>query len=569
MMRMTEMAKHLAVMAAAALLLALSAVACRNRDMEADRAELAVSIYIPDLTATKGEAGPVSPLDAEKQFSSLQIWVFFSGGTMDGGLVGYKEFSAAELAGTGLPNAAVTRFGMPLTGEMFRLLSAADARVDVFAVANAASATATPPGAGTLRSELEAITLSGSYFGGDPLTMSVPAAGLPMSGVLKAAPVTGDYPVLNVSTLTLTRAVSKIRFVFCQQGTPATDSAPAVPRNTTCFVRSISFDGTEGGHDCQIAESEKLFTTHTYGDTGNPFEISSYTPLSSVISGDGDVLLPNTQIACAEDPETLLFRGTGHEAESAREYEERLNQAIAASSQVGDIYLRETDKTISGTIRYSIGGEERTAAFSMGVDDVFTRNHSWILLAWFAEATRTLQLRIVVLPWSKEDYAVDFTSGSVNVVRRFTIFETNPPTFKKEQKSDGVYYVSFWHTLDAEPNVVKGNIIVATPVGQKLHVIPVAGVKPDHTFVPDALSVTPSYAIIYPNYEHMENGRIEDCLIEFEIRCNPGTHTDEELEGNYVELHFCVEIGDDQQWVDLDTESIDLYRVILEKNWNE
>lgn len=568
-MRMNGMARHWAVMAAAALLLALSLAACRGRGTEADRAELAVSIYIPDLVATKADTGPVGPRDAEKQFTSLQIWVYFSGGTMDGNLVGYKEFSAADLAGTGLPNAAVTRFGMPLSGEMFRLLSAADARVDVYAVANAAAATATPPGAGALRSELEALALSGSYFGGDPLTMAVPAAGLPMSGVLKAAPVTGDYPVLNVSTLTLTRAVSKIRFVFCQQGTPATDTDPAAPRNATCFIRSVAFGGTADGHDCQIAESEKLFTTHTYGDTDNPFEISSYTPLSAVISGEGDVLLPNDRITCAVNPEELLFRGPGHESESAREYEQRLDQAVDAGSQVGDIYLRETDKQISGTIRYSIGGEERTATFSMGADDVFTRNHSWILLAWFAEATRTLQLRIVVLPWDRENYDIDYTDNSVNVVRRFTIFETNPATFKKEQTDDGLFRVYFWHTLDSEPNVVKGDIIISTPVGQKLHVIPVPGVLPGHTLIPDAISVTPESAVIYPNYEHMENGRIEDCRIEFEIRCNPGSYTDEQLEGNYVELHFCVEIGDDLRWVDVDSESIDLYRIILKKNWNE
>ena len=75
--------------------------------------------------------------------------------------------------------------------------------------------------------------------------------------------------------------------------------------------------------------------------------------------------------------------------------------------------------------------------------------------------------------------------------------------------------------------------------------------------------------IIYPNYLHPEDGRIEDCKISFEISCNPGTHTDEELEGNYIDLHFCVEIGDNERWIDLDSESIDYYRIILQKNWNE
>jgi thiamine pyrophosphate-dependent acetolactate synthase large subunit-like protein len=96
---------------------------------------------------------------------------------------------------------------------MFITLSEAGARVDVYAVANAASATDMSLGEATTRSELDAVTISGATFGASPLTMAVPAAGLPMSGVLKSASVTGSYPVLNISTLTLTRAVSKHNFL--------------------------------------------------------------------------------------------------------------------------------------------------------------------------------------------------------------------------------------------------------------------------------------------------------------------------------------------------------------------
>ncbi len=556
----------------ALLLAAWPFVSCRRTALpaEAEKGELSVSIYIPDITPTKAETGTVGALDSEKLFSSLQLWVFVNGGARDGELVGYKGFTAAQLMDTGLPHSAITRFGMPLSREMFALLSQDETRVDVYAVANAASVTGATLGEGTARAELDALMINGASFGPSPLTMAVPSAGLPMSGVLKATTVTGGYPVLNVSTVNLTRAVSKLRFVFCQQGTPASDTDPAVPTNSACVVKSISFGGTATGHDCQIAASEKLFTDRKYDTTDNLFDIDGYTPLSAVLAGENSApLMQNADLSICAHPDELLFRSPGHELESAQAYESRLDAAIGASSQTGPIYIRETDKIISGTIVYNTGEGDQTVTFSMPADNVLCRNHSWILYAYFAEATRTLQFKIVVLPWDKSTYSFDFTTGTVNVVRRFTIPETDPATFKKEQTADGYYDISFWHTLNSQPNVIKGDILIATPVGQKIHVVPVAGALGGHTKVDGIFTVTPMSEVIYPNYQHPEDGRIEDCKIEFEISCNPGSHTDAELEGNYIDLHFCVEIGDNERWIDLDTESIDYYRIILKKNWDE
>lgn len=558
------------ILYAAILLVAVLSACCYSPiEPTEELTELSVNIYIPDAIATKAETGAVAPLDNEKVFSSLQIWVFISSGENDGRLVGYKGLSAPQLEQTGLTYSAITRFGIPLSREMFLLLSEEDARVDVYAVANAASATAAPLGEATTRSELDAVVLSGSSFGTNPLVSEVPATGLPMSGLLKSAPVTGDYPVLNVSTLTLTRSVCKLRFVFCQQGVPAEGQNPAIPTNPDCVIKSISFGGTADGHDCQISAAEKLFTDHTYGATENPFEIDGYTPLDADLGYGQEPLLANGDISISENPAELMYRSAGHEGESAREYEDRLDAAVGTSSQVGPIYIRETDKIISGTICYNAGGEDQTVTFSMPSSNVLTRNHSWILFAYFAETTRSLQLKIVVLGWERNDYRIDYTSGSVNVVRRFTIAEKDPPTFEKIQTVDGYFDVFFWHTLDEQPNVLKGDIIIATPVGQKLHIIPIPGALEGCTPISDAFTVSPMVQIIYPNYLNPENGRTEDCRLEFEISCNPGTHTDEELEGNYIDLHFCVEIGDGLRWIDLDSESIDYYRIILRKNWND
>lgn len=563
------------------LLAALPVASCTHPEPEQDSAELSISIYIPDILATKAETGTVGALNSEKVFSSLQLWVFLSGGTNDGQLVGYKGFTAAQLENTGLPHSAITRFGIPLNREMFNTLHEDGARVDVYAVANAASATTASLGEGTTRSELDAIVLSGPTFGAEqPLTMAVPAAGLPMSGVLKAAPVTGSYPVLNISTLTLTRAVSKIRFVFCQQGSPATDTDLAVPDKSTCVVKSISFGGTSTGHDCQIATKEKLFTANKYGTTNNLFDIDGYTPLTATIAGEGNnPLLKNADITVSAHPDALLFQSRGHEMETAREYESRLDAAVSASSQIGPIYIRETDKLISGTIVYNVGEEnDRSATFSMPGGNVLTRNHSWILYAYFAEDTRTLQLQIVVLPWDKTSYDMDFTTSPsiVNVVRRFTITETDPSTFTKNQNKNGYFDIYFWPTLDdGQPNVIKGDIIIDAPVGQTLHIVPVAGVRDGYTKVNNIFSVrrrgteSSLTATIYP---HPEDGRTEDCKIEFEISCNLDGLSEEDLanlEGNYIDIHFCVEIneGENTRWVDLDSESRDFYRIYLKQDW--
>lgn len=550
---------------AAVLLLAWSVSSCR-RSLAEDLPELSVSIHIPDMSGTKAETGSVGPTESEKRFTSLQLWVFLhTDGDNDGQLVGYKGFVAGQLVNTGLTHEATTRFGIPLRQEMFQLLSQGDTKVDVYAVANVSSVVSESLGDWTSRSQLENIVLSGSRFGTSPMTMTVPSAGLPMSGMLKETSVTGGYPTLNVSTVTLTRAVSKIRFVFCQQGTPATGENPATPSNATCVVKSIAFGGTAEDHDCQIAASEKLFTAQTYPGTNNLFDINGYTPLSTILAGTGEEpLVKNTDISVSEYPDALLFRSRGHETETAREYESRLDAAVGSPSQVGPIYIRETDKLISGTIVYNTGEEDLTATFSMEADDdnILSRNHSWILYAYFAEATKTLEFKVVVLPWDKETYNYSFEAQTVNVVRRFTIPESYK--FKKKKAKDGYhdYDIYFWHTLADQPNIVKGDIIVATPVGQKIHVVPVAGAPEGRTPLEGIFSVSPMVATIYP-----DGTTTEDCKIEYEIQCNPGTYSAEELEGNYIDLHFCVEIGNNERWIDLDSESIDYYRIILKQDW--
>ncbi|MCR5709759.1 MAG: hypothetical protein K6G79_04685 [Bacteroidales bacterium] len=584
--------KHI-IRVTAVLLAALSTLSCDFRSLGHDNAELMVSLYVPDAVMTKAETGQVDPISGEKAFKTLHVWAFLHS---DGSLVSYRAFDD-RLDDTGLPNTALTRFGLPLTEPMFNTL-ASGATVDVYAVANAAAATGTTLDESTTRSELDGIVITGDYFGATTLTTlsSLTGTGIPMSGKMTDVTVTGGYPVLRTSNnLTLVRTVSKIRFVFCQQEHPAEGSNPAVPVNDKCRIISISFDGTDNGKDCQIAASEKLFTTKT--TSGSLFDIGdtepySYTPLNTTISGTSGPLISNSQLAMAEDPEVYLFRSLNHSSETAQQYETRIDAAIASESQYGPIYIRETDKKISGTITYNTttDGQDQTATFSMDDGDLFSRNHSWIVYAYFAQETKTLQLKVKVLPWDYTDHPIDYTTGSVNVVRRFSVLETTPMTFRKETNGDFID-IFFWDTVEVENqqtvhNIIKGDIIIATPVGAKLHAIAVPGVidhNPPYQPVTTAIQVKavsavpgePAAAIIYPNFANMADGRIEDCKIEFTIECNReipgggGQYSDEQLEGNYIDLHLCVEIGEGLRFIDLGSESLDHYRFILKKNWQQ
>lgn len=555
--------KHIVCWAA---FLLLSAVSCRRAAHPREDAQLMVSLYIPGAVMTRAETGMVNPLRDEMSITSLQIWAFLS---ESGEPISYKYFSPG-LNNTGMPNSSITRFGLPLSDEKFALLSGSRPKVDVYAVANAASAVSPVPGRETSRDELDSLVIT--EIGGNwPLTRAVPDAGLPMSGVLKGADVTGGYPVLNISTLKLTRAVSKIRFVFCQQGIPATETTAAVKANDACEIVKITFDG---GSDCQISTTERLFTTQSLdlGDT------PKYVSLSSEIIGSGgNTLIPNSILSIVEDPESLLFRSTGNETETAEHYENRLDAVISQYSQVGPIYFRETDKAISGQIFYRVesNGELLSARFSMLENDVFSRNHTWIVYACFVEETMKLELKVVVLPWEYTSYSLDYTSSSINVIKRFSVYEPNPATFDKIKTNDGYFNVKFWHTIEGDEgpkdNLIKGSIIIATPVGATLHIMPVPGTN-GSTLLTKAIEVSPASATIYPNYQNPDNpGRIEHCIIPIEIKCNPsytGSSYDGQLEGNYIDLHFIVETTD-HRYIDLSSESIDYYRFILTKNWKQ
>jgi len=379
-------------LALSVLLIAVLAVSCYRRELfTVDGPQLYVKVNIPDAVLTKAETGIHSAWAAERTVSSLQVWVFRAGATAADGLIGYKSLDPDALAATGLSYGSATRFSIPVDKSILEENPLPN--VDVYAVVNGASAgftiekftSAAGDWAKVSPTDLAAFVMDADCFGVSTLVTEVPAAGLPMAGLMRNEPMTGDYPVLTISTLTLTRAVSKLRFVFCQMtenGTPVDEF----------HITGISLSG-------QIAENEKLLTdqvysTHTY--LTKLYDSQGYVSLSKSWTDASALPVP----ANNPTPGQYLYKGSL----TTQEYENLIDGGVSSGvlSQWGLTYLRETDKQLTGTIDYTVGVgssmRTKTANFTMNAEGDFTRNHSWVIYAYFIGGRLVVQP--TVLPWN-------------------------------------------------------------------------------------------------------------------------------------------------------------------------
>jgi hypothetical protein len=247
-----------------------------------------------------------------------------------------------------------------------------------------ANVTSANCGVGTLNKETKrAQLLDGAkiegHFGLGNLVKNVPDDGLPFSGYLTAQPVVGDAPTLRVGTLSavstvqLTRAVSKLRFVFSKTTGQPTVKITSIKMNTG-----------------MIPDVEYLFKTPESMD----YNTVEADLLSNAIN----------DIAETADPTQFIY-----ENQEAQEYEDLINEAANKQpapevTEYGPIYLRESDKQLAGTITYTIdGGEEKTADFAMQQAGDFSRNHTWIVYAYYAGAGNLQVQSLYVKEWSTKE----------------------------------------------------------------------------------------------------------------------------------------------------------------------
>ena len=323
---------------------------------------LTIYVYSPEHPVmTRADVGPVDATEAESKVTLLQIWVYDTNGNK----VGYlRTEETATLNGS-----EGATYQIPVPDDFAQNKP----NVDVYVLANITYNNEFTDA--TSRADLlnNAKIPTGKY-GLTTLTTAVPDEGLPMAGVLKDQPVIGDAPVLrigttsNIATVPLTRAVSKLRFVFAN-----TTGSP------TLSITGITLSAG------MIPDVEYLFPQSqslTYNTNPAPL-LSSYI----------------TEVTAIANPAIYVYNG-----QTAQEYENLINNAQPQLSQVGPYYLRESDKKIEGTISYTVGGVAQTpVTFRMKEPGDFLRNHSWIVYAYYEGLSGMQVVTVDVTPWEDID----------------------------------------------------------------------------------------------------------------------------------------------------------------------
>ena len=340
-------------------------------DGVAKQPTLTIYVYSPERPAVpnrhaplrRAETGNVETVGDESTIHSLQIWVYES---ENKALVGYLDTEDVTTLNMG----EGATYQLPVSDDFAK--NKPD--VDVYVMANVTNANCgVETDKDTERDELmTGAKIVKSKFGLSPLTTEVPTDGLPMAGYLTTQPVVGDAPALRVgslnavSTVPLTRAVSKLRFVFAK-----TTGQPTVR------ITSITMNAG------MIPDEEYLFTT----------------PQSMTYNANaGELLLTDIDdIAETADPTDYIYFN-----QDAQEYENLINGANLTVN--GPIYLRESDKQLAGTITYTInGGSEQTVDFAMQQAGDFLRNHTWIVYAYYAGSGKLQVQTVYVKDWSTKE----------------------------------------------------------------------------------------------------------------------------------------------------------------------
>ena len=371
------------------LLLLLLFTACTSSSSEEieepkEKPVLKIYLFAPESPiVTRAENGWVSPSEDERRIGTLDVWVFENNTAT---LVSYIHLANQTFEGSKV-------ISMEISDEFAD--NPNKPNVDIYVVANvtASNCGLTLSKASTPSELKEALierTTTGSDFFGltSPVT-SVPVEGLPMSGFLLNQEITGTAPVFSAKTknVKLVRAVSKVRFVFSRS-----TIAPVISNLSIKLNNGV------------LPTKEYLFLKGEYPtEKIHLEETPAYESEAEIVSG-----VSGEDINSCADPASYIYTN-----ETGQQYESKINAGLveqtiegvtrpAELSEVRRFYLRESDKKLTGTIRYTIGGKEKETPFEMNAAGDFTRNHTWIVYGYFL-GSGTLMLNSVVLKDWEDD----------------------------------------------------------------------------------------------------------------------------------------------------------------------
>ena len=354
------------------ILLMLLMVSCAHDDEDTKQPTvLTIYVYPPEKPMATRAGDGVEGLEAESKVTKLQIWIFDH---ETGDRVSYLDADVSKLNNTS--HSAAYELIMP---EWFIIQKP---NVDVYVFANVTTATTgVAYGESDSRETLYNATLNNNFGLNSPNYPMVvlPDDGIPMTGVLQNQSIGGEAPRLYIGSgsgtvnTQLVRTTSKLQFIF---GRPS--NGPSLT------ITDISID--EG----MIPDIEYLVMpsplTCRIGSKYN-------TSKTQVI----DAVIPVTT-SCASPLSYVL------DQEDAQDYDTRIQAAITNGelTSKGPFYLRESDKRITGTISYRAGDDAvKTATFVMTKAGDFTRNHSWIVYAYYTSGNLLTITTVDVDDWEK------------------------------------------------------------------------------------------------------------------------------------------------------------------------
>jgi len=402
---------------------------------EAVAATLTLQVSVPGGNAmTKAAAS-----EAEKALHSLQVWAYVHGGASDDAPVAYASQTSAGAV------------SLSFTKATIGLLNDDPVAIDLYVLGNAASAGKQELGQNSTRNEVREAVISGDAvtgFGKACVETVSNDDGLPMAGLLENFDITflrygykneqltakenenkyneeafntalgeisslsdlqknylktlfrnGDEDAANFPykwdyakfspTVSIARAVSKVRFVFAK--------------------------GTEVSENVEISRIEFIGGTTTGGESIGLIPEQSYLfPLPEVKpleAGYESVFWPESEAGAlvTNVPEVNPLPHT---------YETSLDENAAVKT----IYLRESDLPLKGRIRYKRGSTSLMSSFDLvALAETFPRNATFTVYAYYTGGEMAIQLTVEVDPWDKNNYSVNFEDASIFAEKKFSI----------------------------------------------------------------------------------------------------------------------------------------------------
>ena len=327
-----------------------------------------------------------SPKEEEKIYS-IRVWAFKSGTDENAMPIGFK-------AETGLSKIGTHNVSM----ELVRKAAGNLENIDLYVLLNAESiGVLNDNNCKTMtRKALKAATFN-SNFGintdGSPQVTKVPDTGLPISRVITNLNVKDNIAddaakaAANPVSVPLVRVVSKLHFFFA--------------RKTGKDTESVSVTKIEVNGETLTAASPVFPEAATYAEKDSEGLTGSFTGLTYLTQNLIFGGIATNKINPVDDPKAYI-RNNG---ERAQDYMTRLSTGVQEGCRS---YLRETDKTITGTIHFKSNTSLAERSVEFKIPEAY-RNHELVVYGYFSgEALLDLNLQYYVAKWN-EKAATDIT----------------------------------------------------------------------------------------------------------------------------------------------------------------